>query len=132
LNHPKKSPSIRSIEKLFQCSTGTVLKAYPKLEQDHIIYSVSKSGYYIIDDFHNLSTDKENLIDFSAVNLSAETFSYKNFQHCLNKSIDLYKEKLFSYSDPKGLNSLINVLSKHIQNYQIFAKPDNIFITSSS
>ncbi|KIE47747.1 aminotransferase class I and II family protein [Clostridium argentinense CDC 2741] len=30
------------------------------------------------------------------------------------------------------MNSLINVLSKHIQNYQIFAKPDNILITSSS
>lgn len=132
LNHPKKLPSIRFIQKLFQCSAGTVLKAYSKLEQDHIIYSVPKSGYYIVDNFYNLSTAKETIIDFSAVNLSAEAFPYENFQHCLNKSIDLYKEKLFSYSDPRGLNSLINVLSKHIQNYQIFAKPDNILITSSS
>lgn len=132
LNHPKKLPSIRSAQRLFQCSTGTVLKAYSKLEQDHIIYSIPKSGYYIVDNFHNPSTAKETIIDFSAVNLSAEAFPYENFQHCLNKSIDLYKEKLFSYSDPRGLNTLINVLSKHIQNYQIFAKSDNILITSSS
>jgi len=38
----KKLPSIRSIQKLFQCSTNTVLKAYEKLEQDHIICSVPK------------------------------------------------------------------------------------------
>ena len=132
LNHPKKLPSIRSIQELFQCSTGTVLKAYSKLEQDHIIYSVPKSGYYIIDDFHNQTPSKQPIIDFSAVNLNAEAFPYRNFQHCLNKSIDLYKEKLFTYSDPRGLNSLIKVLSKHIQNYQIFTKPDNIIITSSS
>lgn len=132
LNHPKKLPSIRSIQELFHCSTGTVLKAYSKLEQDHIIYSVPKSGYYVIDDFHNQNPFKQSIIDFSAVNLNAEAFPYKNFQHCLNKSIDLYKEKLFTYSDPRGLNSLITVLSKHIQNYQIFTKPDNIIITSSA
>jgi DNA-binding transcriptional MocR family regulator len=132
LNHPKKLPSIRSIQDLFQCSIGTVLKAYSKLEQDHIIYSVPKSGYYIISDYHEKDSSKHPIIDFSAVNLNAEAFPYENFQHCLNNSIDLYKEKLFTYSNPRGLNSLINVLSKHIQNYQIFAKPDNIIITSSS
>lgn len=132
LNTPKKLPSIRSIKELFQCSTGTVLKAYEKLEQDHIIYSVPKSGYYIVDDFHNPNSSKQPMVDFSAVNLNSETFPYKNFQHCLNKSIDLYKEKLFTYSDPRGLKSLIKVLTKHIQNYQIFTKPDNILITSSS
>lgn len=132
LNHPKKLPSIRSMQKLFQCSTGTVLKAYEKLEHDHIIYSVPKSGYYIVDDFNNETYSKQPIIDFSAVNLNSEAFPYKNFQHCLNKSIDLYKEKLFAYSDPRGLNSLINVLSRHIQSYQIFTKPDNIIITSSS
>jgi len=132
LSYPKKLPSIRSIQKLFQCSTNTVLKAYEKLEQDHIIYSVPKSGYYVVDNFHTQNSSKHPIIDFSALNLNAEDFPYKNFQHCLNKSIDLYKERLFSHSDPRGLNSLINVLSKHIQNYQIFTKPDNIIITSSS
>lgn len=132
LTHQKKLPSIRSIQNLFQCSTGTVLKAYTKLEQDHIIYSVPKSGYYIINDFQDKSLSKHQTIDFSAVNLNCESFPYKNFQHCLNQAIDLYKDKLFAYSDPRGLDSLINVLKNHIQNYQIFTKPDNIIITSSS
>ncbi|MCB2292699.1 PLP-dependent aminotransferase family protein [Clostridium algoriphilum] len=132
LNHSNRLPSIRSIQKLFQFSTGTVLKAYEKLEQEHIIYSVPKSGYYVVDNFHNQNSSKNPIIDFSAVNINVEAFPYKNFQHCLNKSIDLYKEKLFTFSDPRGLNSLISVLSKHIQNYQIFTNQNNIVITSSS
>lgn len=132
LSHPKKLPSIRSIQSLFQCSAGTVLKAYTKLEQDHIIYSVPKSGYYIINNFYDKNSSKHPIIDFSAVNLNCESFPYKNFQHCLNQAIDIYKDKLFSYSDPRGLDSLINVLKNHIQKYQIFTKLDNIIITSSS
>lgn len=132
LNHPQKLPSIRSVQELFHCSTGTVLKAYSRLEQEHIIYSIPKSGYYLINDLQPEYSSKDSLIDFSAVNLNTKAFPYRNFQHCLNKSIDLYKEKLFSYSDPRGLNTLINILSKHMQNYQIFTNPDNIIITSSS
>jgi len=132
LNHSNRLPSIRSIQKLFQFSTGTVLKAYEKLEQEHIIYSVPKSGYYVVENFHNQNSSKNPIIDFSAVNINVEAFPYKNFQHCLNKSIDLYKEKLFIFSDPRGLSSLISVLSKHIQNYQIFTNQNNIVITSSS
>ncbi|MCR3760939.1 PLP-dependent aminotransferase family protein [Clostridium felsineum] len=132
LKFPKRLPSIRYMQKLFQCSTGTVLKAYSKLEQAHIIYSVPKSGYYLVDNFHSLNSSNPSIIDFSALNPNLDIFPYKNFQHCLNKSIDLYKEKLFKYSDPRGLKSLISVLSKDIQRYQIFTKPDNIIITSSS
>jgi DNA-binding transcriptional MocR family regulator len=132
LNHPKKLPSIRYIQELFQCSAGTVIKAYSKLEQEHVIYSVPKSGYYIVYDTNTQKTSKQPLVDFSAISLNPEAFPYKNFQHCLNKSIDLYKEKLFTYSDPRGLNSLINVLSKNMEKYQIFSKPENIVITSSA
>lgn len=96
LNHAKKLPSIRSMKELFNCSTGTVINAYNKLEQDHIIYSVPKSGYYVVNDFNSQNSSKQSIIDFSAVNLNSEAFPYQNFQHCLNKSIDLYKEKLFA------------------------------------
>jgi DNA-binding transcriptional MocR family regulator len=130
--YKRRLPSIRAISQLFTCSIGTVLKAYDKLEEDHIIYSSPKSGYYVIEDSTDKNTEENLTIDFSAGVPDVKTFPYKNFQHCLNKSIELYKETLFDYSDPRGLNSLINVLTKHLQQYQIFTKPDNIVITSSS
>lgn len=61
-----------------------------------------------------------------------ETLPYKDFQHCLNNAIQIYKETLFSYCDPRGLNSLIKVLEDHLKEYQIFTKPENIIITTGS
>lgn len=130
--HKKRLPSVRAISQQFNCSVGTVLKAYDKLEKNHIIYSSPKSGYYVLEDSHNNNSPKNSIIDFSSGIPDVDTFPYKNFQHCLNKSIELYKETLFSYCDPRGLNSLIQALTKHMHQYQIFTKPDNIIITSSS
>ena len=128
----KKLPSVRAISQLFNCSVGTVLKAYDILENDHIIYSSPKSGYYLLDDFHDNNSSKNGIIDFSSGMPDVENFPYKDFQHCLNKSIDFYKETLFTYSDPRGLSSLTEELSNHLHQYQIFTSSDNIVITSSS
>lgn len=130
--YKKRLPSIRAIAQMFNCSVGTVIKAYDKLENDNIIYSSPKSGYYVLKNFNNDNPSEDSVIDFSSGVPDIGTFPYKNFQHCLNESIELYKETLFNYSNPRGLDSLISVLAKHLQQYQIFTKPDNIVITSSS
>ncbi|MGV2643920.1 aminotransferase class I/II-fold pyridoxal phosphate-dependent enzyme, partial [Clostridium perfringens] len=52
------------------------------------------------------------------------------FQHCINEAINIYKNELFIYGTSKGLPSLINVIQKHLANYQVFANKENIFITS--
>jgi DNA-binding transcriptional MocR family regulator len=130
--YKKRLPSIRAMSQIFNCSAGTVIKAYDKLEKDNIIYSSPKSGYYVLRNFPNDITSENSIIDFSSGVPDVDTFPYKNFQHCLNESIELYKETLFSYSDPRGLNSLIKVLEKHLQQYQIFTKCENIIVTSSS
>lgn len=129
----KKLPSVRNVSQLFKCSIGTVLKAYNELEKEHIIYSLPKSGYYILENHScNNNPPKNSLIDFSSGAPEIATLPYKEFQHCLNQAIELYKETLFSYSDPRGLNSLINVIANHLQDYQIFTKSDNIVITTGS
>lgn len=132
LAYTKKIPSIRTIANMFHCSVGTVIKAYDQLEKDHIIYSSPKSGYYVLTNSHNAYSSKKMILDFSSGTPNAETFPYKNFQYCLKESTELYKEALFSDPDPRGLSSLINALTKHLQQYQIFTKPENIVITASS
>jgi len=57
---------------------------------------------------------------------------YKEFQHCLNQAIEIYKGSLFSYSSPKGLTGLVNILKKYFEDYQIFCSFDDIYITSGS
>jgi DNA-binding transcriptional MocR family regulator len=133
LKPQKKLPSLREVSDKFGCSVGTVLAAYNELEKEHIVFSKAKSGYYILDSGISRGIETESaLIDFSSGAPDMGTLPYKDFQHCLNNAIELYKETLFSYCDPQGLASLIRVMEDHLKDYQIFAKPENIIITTGS
>lgn len=41
-------PSIRQMSARYQVSKSTVIRALQELEKRHLIYSVPKSGYYIV------------------------------------------------------------------------------------
>lgn len=131
-HHKTRLPSVRFISEQFNCSIGTVLKAYKNLELEHVIYSSPKSGYYVLEDINYNHSTNPSIIDFSAGTPDVVTFPYKSFQHCLNKATEIYKETLFTYCDPRGLTQLRTVLTKQLQNYQVFTKPENIIITSGT
>lgn len=125
-----KLPSIREFTKIYSCNKGTIIKALEMLERQHSIYSIPKSGYYVVKRKNTTNKNKEVLLDFASSAPDPQVFPYLDFQHCINEAIDIYKNELFIYGTPKGLPSLINVIQKHLANYQVFANKDNIFITS--
>lgn len=71
-----------------------------------------------------------SVIDFATSAPDSDVFPYLDFQHCINKAIDTYKNDLFIYGTPKGLPSLIRVMQRQLANYQVFTNEENIFITS--
>ncbi|MGE7091504.1 PLP-dependent aminotransferase family protein [Lysinibacillus sp. NPDC048646] len=125
-----KLPSIRNLSLQFSCSKSTVLTALNKLETQHLIYAIPKSGYFVVD--HQLPhlPPANDFIDFATSSPTWHAFPYKDFQHCMNKAIDTYQTDLFRYGTPKGLPSLIVEAKKLLETYQIFTHEDNIFITS--
>ncbi|MBU3158050.1 PLP-dependent aminotransferase family protein [Clostridium estertheticum] len=133
INAGEKLPSIRSICKKFQCSKITVVKVYDLLEKEHIVYSIPKSGHYLIENSLNPNNNISNKnIDFSTSILDTRILPYEDFQHCLNQAMELYKKKFISNSSTQGLETLINVIAKQLQDYQVFTNKQNIFITSGS
>ncbi|WP_439876196.1 PLP-dependent aminotransferase family protein [Bacillus mycoides] len=125
----KKLPSIRSLVTQYECNKATIIRALHELEKRHIIYSVPQSGYYVVKKSGSYVESNE-IIDFASSAPDPDVFPYLDFQHCINKAIDTYKNDLFIYGTPKGLPSLISVVQKQLANYQVFTKEDNIFITS--
>jgi DNA-binding transcriptional MocR family regulator len=126
-----KLPSVRKLSEILNCSPQTVVRAYKKLENDHIIYAVKKSGYYLVSKLES----KENIIkeiDFSTVTPHIDSLAYEKFNHCLNHVLNIYKMDFSKYGDPQGLDSLIKTIRKYLQNYQIFTKESEIFITSGT
>ncbi|GGH10396.1 aminotransferase-like domain-containing protein [Paenibacillus segetis] len=127
----QKLPSIRQLSERYSCSKSTIIRAYSELEKRHLVYSIPQSGYYVVlKKVDSEQTAGHSVIDFSSAAPDPELFPYLDFQHCLNKAIDMYRSHLFTYGTPQGLPSLLNVLCKHLANHQVFTSPEHIMITS--
>lgn len=129
----KRLPSLRNLCEQFNCSKVTAVKAYDLLEKDHMIYSVPKSGYYLIK--NSLNSNKEifsKIIDFSTAAPDSSLLPYEEFQHCINQAANLYKEKFFSAAITRGFDNLITVVVKQLQDYQVFTNNQCVFITAGS
>ncbi|MFT9817837.1 PLP-dependent aminotransferase family protein [Lysinibacillus sp. NPDC056185] len=126
-----KLPSVRQLSEKFSCSKNTVVKAYEELEKEHLIFSVPKSGYYIVNEFQNPDS-KNDIIDFLSAGPDKDIIPYIDFQHCINQAIDTYKEELFTYTDQQGLYSLRLQMVKYLQSLQVFTEPERLFIVSGS
>lgn len=129
-----KLPSIRTLSEQFACSKNTVIKAYDELEKKHLIYSVPKSGYYIVESYHTpkQARTKNPMIDFLSAGPDKKSMPFRDFQHCINQAIERYKEDMFTYSEIQGLHSLRVQLSRHLQDLQVFTDPESICVVSGS
>ncbi|MEV5028018.1 PLP-dependent aminotransferase family protein [Paenibacillus sp. LPE1-1-1.1] len=129
----QKLPSVRSAAKEYGCSISTIIRAYAELEKRHAIYSISQSGYYVVEKQGDLPNGNEiRFIDFASALPDENVFPYLDFQHCLNKAIDTYKHHLFTYGDSKGLERLRHTLASHLAGDQVHANVERIMVTSGA
>ena len=111
---------------------STVIRAYTELEKRHAIYSVSQSGYYVVQKDGDSNNMDKSLIDFASASPDVNVFPYLDFQHCLNKAIDTYKYELFTYGDPQGMEKLRRTLVSHLAGAQVFTSAERIMITAGA
>lgn len=125
-----KLPSIRELALRYDCNKSTVIRALQDLQDKHLIYAASKSGYYVMKRSGERKEEGAHWIDFTASAPDPDIFPYLDFQHCINKAIDMYRKDLFIYGTPQGLPSLIREMQRQLASYQVFADCKQIFITS--
>lgn len=126
-----KLPSVRQLSEQFSCSKNTVIKAYEELEKIHLIYSVPKSGYFVVNDLQPIA-DETDVIDFLSAGPDKNAIPYIEFQHCMNQAIEQYKEELFIYSDQQGLYALRVQVARYLQDLQVFTSPERVVVVSGS
>ncbi|HEX3029277.1 MAG TPA: PLP-dependent aminotransferase family protein, partial [Clostridia bacterium] len=129
-----KLPSILAVSKLLQCNKDTVIRAYNELVKEHVVYSVPKSGYYLVSKSGNENgTSEADCIDFSSCIYNSKVIPDIELQHCLNQSIEQYRDKMLTVNDVSGgIVSLRKAIQKQLQDTQVFTAAENIFITTGS
>lgn len=126
----QRLPSIRQLAVLYPYTKNTIIRALMELERRHIIYSIPKSGYYVVKSSSPFCNLPSKIIDFSASSPDPSIFPYEDFRHCINKAIDIYREDLFTYGTSQGLPALIEIMRKLLMEYQVFTSSRNIFVMS--
>lgn len=127
----EKLPSIQSYARASGYNSDTVVKAYRLLEEEHLIYAAPKSGFYVVKSMGRLSKAGDE-IDLITVRPPDSINPYKDFYHCMEKSISIYQNKLMEYAPPQGMEELREVLVKHLMNFHIFTRQQDIFITNGA
>ncbi|MBB6634270.1 PLP-dependent aminotransferase family protein [Cohnella thailandensis] len=125
-----KLPSIRELARQYGCSNSTAIAALEELERRHLAYSVPRSGYYVVHAKPSSEPASARPIDFVASAPDPALFPYLDFQHCVNKAIDTYKNDLFVYQTEEGLRPLLAILAKQLASSQVFAAERRIVVTS--
>lgn len=128
-----KLPSIRNLAEKLNVCNSTVINAYRKLEQENIIYSVPKSGYYIFTPKNtSIMYGDHEIADLSKAIPANDLLPYIEFKNCLDQAIALHKESLFTYSNPQGFEGLRSSLAKYYMEEQIFTSISNMIITAGA
>ena len=122
----ERLPSLLSISKKYNCSKGTVIKAFEQLRSQHIIYSKPQSGYYVADHLIREEGHREGF-HLSCGNPVVGSFSTLDAHHCLHIAAEMYS----TYSldlDLRGVPSLNAILSKYLASEDIHANSENIYL----
>ena len=127
----ERLPSIRVQAEKYRCNKATVIRAYQELEQHHKIYSIPKGGFYLVEK-KTVKEEAYGRLDFAEVLPDPKLLPYREFNHCINKAVELYKDILFSYGEVQGLKSLRKVLVRHFGDQQVFTSEEGIFVTSGA
>jgi len=124
----KKLPSVRELSNKYNCSKNTVVKAYETLRNNHIIYSIPQSGYYIVENLIKNDETASSVISFSTGNPIIGHMNTPDLKHCLDRAVDIYRNNSLSSNSGGGVDSLRKILPKYLSDFQVFTNPDNIFV----
>ncbi|WP_051623487.1 PLP-dependent aminotransferase family protein [Clostridium hydrogeniformans] len=132
-NFKAKLPSIRALAIKFNCSNSTVIRAYSELEKKSLIYSMPKSGYFVLENklftYKTLDKDKFN---FSSGEPCPFILPVDEFQNFINTSINKYKNSLFGYGYYEGFSPLKTTLCKMDKDKGISLDEDNLFFCNGA
>ena len=123
-----KLPSITKLCEKYNCSKGTVIKAYDTLCKEHIVYSSPQRGFFVADNLMRFSEESSGIYDLSTGNPLVSNIPVVDIQHCLNSAVELYSNISLA-GGSRGVPSVLEILPDLLVKSDIYCKNKNIYIS---
>lgn len=123
-----KLPSIIELSKKYNCSKGSVIKAYDVLNEKHIVYSVPQKGFFVSNNL--IRNDKRNkqIYDLSTGNPLLNSIPLKDIKDCLNSAVDMYESVSLDIG-LKGIESVLKVFPELLARSNVYCKSRNMYMS---
>ena len=123
-----KLPSITKLCEKYNCSKGTVIKAYDTLCKEHIVYSSPQRGFFVADNLMRFCEESSGIYDLSTGNPLVSNIPVVDIQHCLNSAVELYSNISLA-GGSRGVPSVLEILPDLLVKSDIYCKNKNIYIS---
>lgn len=123
-----KLPSIIELSKKYDCSKGSVIKAYDVLIEKHIVYSVPQKGFFVADNLIRNDGNSQGIYDLSTGNPLVSCIPLRDIKDCLNSAVDMY-ESISLDSGSKGIESVLKIFPELFARSSVYCKSRNIYIS---
>lgn len=124
----EKLPNLRDLAKDYQCSIGTILKAYQLLKDRRLIYQKRNSGYFVVEHLLSFSTGAEkSQFILDSGNPTSELFASLELFSNFEVAGHLYRS-VSRNSPMRGNDSLINYLPNFLAEQSIYVSRQDIYL----
>jgi DNA-binding transcriptional MocR family regulator len=130
IENGQRLPSCRTVAGRLRVNKITVNKAYGQMEDEHLVFSIPRGGFYLID--CGQKRPKPSIIDFSVIKPDEKLIPYREFAHVINQAIDLKKSKVFGCERTEGLPSFRETLKTLFEKDGVYSSKDNIIVTNGA
>ncbi|MCL2425761.1 MAG: PLP-dependent aminotransferase family protein [Oscillospiraceae bacterium] len=122
----ERLPSLITISKKYNCSKGTVIKAFEQLRSQHVIFSKPQSGYYVADNLMREEGSREGYY-LDSGNPVIGSFSIVDVHQCLAIAAEMYSTHSLDLS-LRGTSSLNEELHDYLVREDIYTAKENIYL----
>lgn len=124
----EKLPNLRDLAADYQCSIGTIIKAYQLLKDRRLIYQKRNSGYFVVEQLLSLSTGApESQFILDSGNPTSELFASLELFSNFEAAGQLYR-RVSRNSPMRGNDSLINYLPHFLAEQSIYVSRQDIYL----
>lgn len=121
-----KLPSINTLAHKYNCSRGTIIRAYRQLLEQNLVHVRKKSGYY--SSYSPAVEAKVEGYHLESGNPTVGSFHLPFAKQSLALALDHYQLESLDVG-ANGVSSVIQALTRSLEDIGVYTKSDHVFLT---